>query len=127
MSDHISYKSNDRVTTRSLKRFKKEGKKIAVLTAYDFPTAKILDSTGIDCILVGDSAGTVVAGHVNTLPITMDEMIFLTSAVSRASAVSYPLKFRSMMSDIIACIRMEYHTITAPPVRVTSTSKPNSR
>jgi len=83
MSDHTSYKSNDRVTTRSLKRFKKEGKKITVLTAYDFPTAKILDSTGIDCILVGDSAGTVVAGHQNTLPITMDEMIFLTRAVSR--------------------------------------------
>jgi len=83
MSDHTSYKPGDRVTTRSLKRFKKQGRKIAVLTAYDFPTAKILDSTGIDCILVGDSAGTVVAGYENTLPITMDDMIFLTRAVSR--------------------------------------------
>ncbi len=73
-----------RVTTRSFRRLKKNGKKIAVLTAYDFPTARILDSAGIDCILVGDSAGTVVAGHENTLPITMDEMIFLTKAVTRA-------------------------------------------
>ncbi len=72
-----------RVTTRSFRRLKKNGKKIAVLTAYDFPTARILDSAGIDCILVGDSAGTVVAGYENTLPITMDEMIFLTKAVAR--------------------------------------------
>ncbi len=72
-----------RVTTRSFRRLKRNGKKIAVLTAYDFPTAKILDSAGIDCILVGDSAGTVVAGYENTLPITMDEMIFLTKAVAR--------------------------------------------
>jgi len=83
MSDRSSYKSNNRITARRLKRFKKEGKKIAVLTAYDFPTAKILDSAGIDCILVGDSAGTVVAGYENTLPVTMDDMIFLTRAVSR--------------------------------------------
>ena len=72
-----------RVTTRSFRRLKQNGKKIAVLTAYDFPTARILDSAGIDCILVGDSAGTVVAGHENTLPITMDEMIFLSKAVVR--------------------------------------------
>ncbi len=83
MSGNKSNKANDKITTRRLKRFKKEGKKITVLTAYDFPTAKILDSTGIDCILVGDSAGTVVAGYENTLPITMDDMIFLTKAVSR--------------------------------------------
>jgi 3-methyl-2-oxobutanoate hydroxymethyltransferase len=66
-----------------LKKFKKDGKKIAMLTAYDYPTARILDSTGIDCILVGDTAGVVVAGNENTLPVTMDEMIFLSKAVSR--------------------------------------------
>jgi 3-methyl-2-oxobutanoate hydroxymethyltransferase len=75
----------NRITTRSFRRMKQEGKKIAVLTAYDFPTARILDNVGIDCILVGDSAGTVVAGHENTLPITMDEMIFLTRAVARGA------------------------------------------
>jgi 3-methyl-2-oxobutanoate hydroxymethyltransferase len=83
MSDNSPGKPGDKITTRRLKKFKKEGRKIAVLTAYDFPTAKILDSAGIDCILVGDSAGTVVAGYENTLPITMDDMIFLTRAVSR--------------------------------------------
>jgi 3-methyl-2-oxobutanoate hydroxymethyltransferase len=72
-----------RVTTRTFRRMKQEGRKIAVLTAYDFPTARIMDQAGIDCILVGDSAGTVVAGHKNTLPITMDEMIFLCRAVMR--------------------------------------------
>jgi 3-methyl-2-oxobutanoate hydroxymethyltransferase len=74
--------NSTRVTTRSFRRLKREGKKIAVLTAYDYPTAKILDSCGIDCILVGDSAGTVVAGHSSTLPITMDDMIFLTRSVT---------------------------------------------
>lgn len=84
MGDPHGEKGNKgRVTTRSFRRLKQNGKKIAVLTAYDFPTARILDSAGIDCILVGDSAGTVVAGHENTLPITMDEMIFLTKAVVR--------------------------------------------
>jgi 3-methyl-2-oxobutanoate hydroxymethyltransferase len=63
---------------------KQEGRKIAVLTAYDFPTAQILDKAGIDCILVGDSAATVVSGHKTTLPITMDEMLFLSRNVSRA-------------------------------------------
>ncbi|HBC46741.1 MAG TPA: 3-methyl-2-oxobutanoate hydroxymethyltransferase [candidate division Zixibacteria bacterium] len=72
-----------KVTTRTFRRMKQEGRKIAVLTAYDFPTARIMDQAGIDCILVGDSAGTVVAGHKNTLPITMDEMIFLCRAVMR--------------------------------------------
>ena len=84
MGDRHGEKPNKgRITTRSFRRLKQNGKKIVVLTAYDFPTARILDSAGIDCILVGDSAGTVVAGHENTLPITMDEMIFLTKAVTR--------------------------------------------
>jgi 3-methyl-2-oxobutanoate hydroxymethyltransferase len=72
-----------KITTRTFRRMKQEERKISVLTAYDFPTARILDQAGIDCILVGDSAATVVAGHKTTLPITMDEMIFLTRNVSR--------------------------------------------
>ncbi len=72
-----------KVTTRTIRRMKQDGRKIAVLTAYDFPTARIMDQAGIDCILVGDSAGTVVAGYKNTLPITMDEMIFLCRSVMR--------------------------------------------
>ena len=73
------------VNVKTLRRFKKEGRKIVVLTAYDFPTAKILDEAGVDCLLVGDSAGTVFAGHDTTLPITMDQMLFLCSSVVRAT------------------------------------------
>ena len=74
-----------KVNVKTLRKFKKEGRKIVVLTAYDFPTAKILDQAGVDCLLVGDSAATVFAGHQNTLPITMDEMLFLCASVVRAT------------------------------------------
>ena len=62
---------------------KTAGRKIAVLTAYDFPTAKILDETGMDIVLVGDSVGNVLLGYDNTIPVTMDEMIHHTKAVVR--------------------------------------------
>jgi len=84
MPDSGQNDATARVTTRALRRMKRQGRKIVVLTAYDFPTARILDRAGIDCILVGDSAATVVSGHQSTLPITMDEMIFLTRNVTRA-------------------------------------------
>lgn len=71
-------------TILDIQKMKAEGEKIAVLTSYDFPTARILDSCGIDIILVGDSAGVVIAGHENTLPVTVDEMIYHTRAVMRA-------------------------------------------
>lgn len=64
---------------------KKDGKKITMLTAYDYPFARILDESGIDAILVGDSLGMVVQGLENTLPVTMDEMIYHTKMVSRAA------------------------------------------
>lgn len=65
-------------------KWKAEKRKIAMLTAYDFPFARIIDEAGIDGILVGDSLGMVVQGLVNTLPVTMDEMIYHTKMVSRA-------------------------------------------
>lgn len=71
-------------TTHSLKEMKSAGKKIAVLTAYDHPTAKLLDEAGIDIILVGDSLGNTVLGYENTIPVTMDEMLCYTKAVTRA-------------------------------------------
>lgn len=74
-----------KINVKTLRKFKKEGKKIVVLTAYDYSTAKILDEAGVDCLLVGDSAATVFAGHHTTLPITMDQMLFLCSSVVRAS------------------------------------------
>ncbi len=64
---------------------KRQGRKITMLTAYDYPTARILDSEGIDTLLVGDSAANVVLGYTSTLPVGMDEMIMLSRAVTRAA------------------------------------------
>ncbi len=72
------------VTIPSLQAKKEKREKIIALTAYDFPSALILDRAGIDIILVGDSLGMVVLGYENTIPVTMDEMIHHTKAVSRA-------------------------------------------
>jgi 3-methyl-2-oxobutanoate hydroxymethyltransferase len=71
-------------TILDIQKMKAEGEKIAVLTSYDFPLTRIMDGCGIDVILVGDSLGVVVAGHDNTLPVTMEEMIYHTRAVVRA-------------------------------------------
>src|SRR6186997_7153 len=65
-----------RITTHQLREMKNRGEKIAMLTAYDFSMAKIIDGAGIDIILVGDSASNVMAGHETTLPITLDQMIY---------------------------------------------------
>lgn len=72
------------MTTNVLQEMKNNGEKIAMLTAYDFSMAKIVDDAGIDVILVGDSASNVMAGHETTLPITLDQMIYHASAVVRA-------------------------------------------
>lgn len=74
-----------KVTTHRLTQMKKEGKKIAMLTSYDYTTAQIVDAAGMDIILVGDSASNVVAGNVTTLPITLDQMIYHAKAVVRAT------------------------------------------
>ena len=81
MSVHTEYK---KITTKRLFDMKQAGEKIAMLTAYDYTMAKILDATGIDIILVGDSASNVMAGHETTLPITLDQMIYHASSVIRA-------------------------------------------
>jgi 3-methyl-2-oxobutanoate hydroxymethyltransferase len=72
-----------RVTTTVIREMKKKGEKISMLTAYDYPTAFLLDQSGIDALLVGDSLGMVVLGYASTLPVTMDEMIHHTKAVCR--------------------------------------------
>ena len=71
-------------TAPSIAAMKKAGEKVAVLTAYDFMTARLVDAAGVDMILVGDSAAMVVLGHENTLPVSLDEMVMLTAAVARA-------------------------------------------
>jgi 3-methyl-2-oxobutanoate hydroxymethyltransferase len=73
-----------KVTTHVLQEMKERGEKIAMLTAYDFSMARIVDHAGIDVILVGDSASNVMAGHETTLPITLDQMIYHASSVIRA-------------------------------------------
>ena len=72
------------VTTHVLQEMKLRGEKIAMLTAYDYSMARIIDAAGIDVILVGDSASNVMAGHETTLPITLNEMIYLASGVVKA-------------------------------------------
>lgn len=73
-----------KVTTHQLQEMKNRGEKIAMLTAYDYSMARIIDDAGIDVILVGDSASNVMAGHETTLPITLDQMIYHASSVIRA-------------------------------------------
>ena len=74
-----------RITTATLQKMKASGKKISMLTAYDFSFAKLVDESGIDVILVGDSASNVMAGHETTLPITLDQMIYHASSVVRGA------------------------------------------
>ena len=74
-----------RITTSALMKKKQAGEKITALTAYDYPFARILDQEGIDVILVGDSLGMVVQGKENTLPVTMDEIIYHTAMVVRGT------------------------------------------
>lgn len=84
MSTAISFRNVSKVTTHVLQEMKVKGEKIAMLTAYDYSFARILDTTGIDVILVGDSASNVMAGHASTLPITLNEMIYHGASVVRA-------------------------------------------
>ena len=77
---------------------KREGKKITMLTAYDYPTARLLDDEGIDTLLIGDSLANVVLGYKNTLPVTMDEMLHHVKAVSRAVSFAHVIADMPFMS-----------------------------
>src|SRR6201991_1753290 len=79
------HKEVKRITTHTLQEMKNRGEKIAMLTAYDYSMATIVDDAGMDIILVGDSASNVMAGHETTLPITLDQMIYHASSVVRAT------------------------------------------
>lgn len=100
----MSVAKNDykRITTKSLVDMKRKGEKISMLTAYDYTMAKIVDTAGVDVILVGDSASNVMAGHETTLPITLDQMIYHAAAVVRAAEralVVVDLPFGTYQSD----------------------------
>jgi len=87
----VHQEDNRKVTTHRLIEMKQRGEKIAMLTAYDYSMAKLIDQAGMDIILVGDSASNVMAGNITTLPITLNQMIYhgssVTKAVSRALVV----------------------------------------
>jgi len=74
-----------KVTTATLREMKTRGERIAMLTAYDYPTARMVDEAGIDVILVGDSLGNVILGYRDTLAVTMDEIVHHTKAVARGT------------------------------------------
>ncbi|MBO2531542.1 ketopantoate hydroxymethyltransferase [Planifilum fulgidum] len=76
---------SSKVTTRTLSRMKQKGEPIAMLTAYDYPSAKLAEAAGVDVILVGDSLGMVVLGYDSTVPVTLDDMTHHTKAVVRGA------------------------------------------
>ncbi|MFO0013677.1 MAG: 3-methyl-2-oxobutanoate hydroxymethyltransferase [Planctomycetota bacterium] len=78
--------SDGPVTVRTLAAMKKRGERITMLTAYDYPTAQLLDRAGIDCLLVGDSLGMVVQGHKTTVPVTLDQIIYHGEMVVRGAS-----------------------------------------
>ncbi|NCO33016.1 MAG: 3-methyl-2-oxobutanoate hydroxymethyltransferase [Armatimonadetes bacterium CG2_30_59_28] len=97
-----------RVTIDALQTMKGTGELITVLTAYDFPTARLLDEAGIDVLLVGDSVGNVVLGYENTLPVTMEVMLHHTAAVARGvsrSLVVADMPFMSYQVDASEALR----------------------
>lgn len=99
MSKHTEFK---RITTNSLQVMKTSGEKFSMLTAYDYSFAKIFDQAGLEIILVGDSAGNVMAGHETTLPITLDQMIYHTQSVvrgARRALIVADLPFGSYQSN----------------------------
>jgi len=97
-----------KTTVVTLQQKKERGERIAMLTAYDFPTARILDEAGIDALLVGDSLAMVVLGHDNTLAVTMDEMLHHARAVARAARRSLliaDMPFLSYQADTGEAVR----------------------
>ena len=79
----LNLQETAKITVPFVRAAKEKGDKLAFLTAYDYPTARIVDEAGIELILVGDSAANVVFGYDNTIPVTMDEMLFAVKAVRR--------------------------------------------
>ncbi len=97
-----------RITTHQLQEMKSRDEKIAMLTAYDFSMAKLIDAAGIDIILVGDSASNVMAGHETTLPITLDQMIYHAASVVRAvkrALVVVDLPFGTYQGSSVEALR----------------------
>jgi 3-methyl-2-oxobutanoate hydroxymethyltransferase len=98
----------DTVTIHTLQRYKNAGQKICMVTAYDATFARILDDAGADVLLVGDSLGMVVQGHDSTLPVTMDQMVYHSRAVSRGARRAHvvgDLPFMSYQNSLEEAVR----------------------
>lgn len=83
MAEYLSV-NKKKITAPYIREMKQNGEKITMLTSYDYTTASIIDASGMDCILVGDSASNVMAGNDSTIPITVNQMIYHATAVVRA-------------------------------------------
>jgi 3-methyl-2-oxobutanoate hydroxymethyltransferase len=94
VSVSVTTPARKKVTTLTLRQKKERGEPITMLTAYDYPTALAMDQAGVDAILVGDSLGMVVLGYENTLPVTMEDMLHHSRAVSRGA------KFALLIGDM---------------------------
>jgi len=97
--------ARSRTSTATLRKMKREGEKIAMLTAYDASFARILDEQGVDIALIGDSLGMVIQGHTTTIPVTIDDIIYHTRAVAQAcehALVMADLPFMSYTSPDLA-------------------------
>ncbi|MBU6386330.1 MAG: 3-methyl-2-oxobutanoate hydroxymethyltransferase [Pirellula sp.] len=108
---------NPRINVRTLQTMKKRGEKIAMLTAYDYPTAQLLDQAGVHCLLVGDSLGMVVQGHETTIPVTLEQMIYHGSMVARAAQhalvvvdLPFPVGQISIAHTVRAAAKIMKHT-----------------
>jgi 3-methyl-2-oxobutanoate hydroxymethyltransferase len=100
--------NGNRVSILDLQKKKESGEPISMLTAYDFPSAQLVDAAGIDMILVGDSLGMVVLGYESTVPVTMDEMLHHCRAVARGAKRPFlvgDMPFMSYQSDIYEAVR----------------------
>lgn len=96
-----------KVTTSTLRKMKQEGEKIAMLTSYDYSMAQLVDGSGMDVILVGDSATNVMAGNTTTIPMTLDEMIYHARCVVRGTSralVVADMPFGTYQGDPIAAV-----------------------
>src|SRR3984957_138034 len=96
-------KTSPPVTLPDFARWKQQARKISVLTAYDFTTARLLDAAGVDCLLVGDSLGMVGAGRETTLHVTLDQMIYHTEMAARGASRAWvvgDLPFGSYESSV---------------------------
>jgi len=87
-----------KITISDLYQMKAQGRKVSMLTAYDYPTAKLCDAAGVDAVLVGDSLGMVVLGYDSTVPVTMEEMIHHTKAVRRGLSQAFLIGDMPFMS-----------------------------